>query len=49
MFACKKFRERVIVGLYYESLAYSDFRKKSQVRKKYGENYMGVTAESFWM
>lgn len=38
--------ERIVVGLYCESVAYKDQRKKPQVKKGYGQEFMEVTGES---
>lgn len=36
-----------MVGSYYGSLSCADLRKKSQLTRRYGEQYMDITTESF--
>lgn len=47
VFTCKNFRERVVVGLYYKSLASGNLGKKLQMTKSLEEEYMKLTADSF--
>lgn len=47
LFAYRNVRKKNVTESYYGPLAYADLRRKSEIAKRYEEQYIKITAELF--